>query len=255
MYPVVTKGRKKLLLFRFYLIFIVLAAVLGSIGLIIKNQNLVHRSITATVLLHLLCLVLWGGPYAFAAFAAAVLLLGVYEITGLLKVKRVPWMTVSLVFGGFLFWHDDWLPFLLPLFLGFSLYAFVGSRERIRSRLYMCGFMVFVLAPCAAAFAAIGSLSPGWIMFMVLLLQFNDVFGYVFDKLFGKRNVFKAISPNKTLEGYLGSAAMVAVGAVLLYTLVPVLQGYPLAQSLPLVAYMFVFGNGGICCSLSSRGD
>ena len=56
----------------------------------IDHQNLVHRSITATVLLHLLCLVLWGGPYAFAAFAAAVLLLGVYEITGLLKVKRVP---------------------------------------------------------------------------------------------------------------------------------------------------------------------
>ncbi|HHW07026.1 MAG TPA: phosphatidate cytidylyltransferase [Clostridia bacterium] len=115
--------------------------------------------------------------------------------------------------------------------------------------------MIFVLAPCAAALAAICSISPGWIMFMVLLLQFNDVFGYVFGKLFGKRHVFKQISPNKTLEGYLGSLLAVTAGTVLLYTLVPVLQGYPLTRCVPLAAYMFVFGNGGdLLFSVIKRG-
>lgn len=123
------------MLFRFYLIFILLAGILGNVGLIIKNQNLVHRSVTATVLLHLLCLVLWIGPPGFAVFAAVVLCFGIYEITGLLKENRVLWMTVSLALAGVLFWQDEWLRWIIPAFLGISLIAFIMSREHIRSPL------------------------------------------------------------------------------------------------------------------------
>lgn len=210
---------------------------------------------TATVLLHLLCLALWGGQYAYAVFVALVLCFGVYEIAGLLKENRALWIIVSLAFGGTLFVHKHWLCFVVPVFLGISLFAFVGKREYIRSRPYMYSLMILVLSACAASFAAVYTIGPGWIMFMVLLLQFNDVFGYVFGKAFGKTAVFKNISPSKTLEGYLGSAVAVAAGTVLLYTLIPVLRGYPLAKTLPLVAYMFIFGNAGdLLFSIIKRG-
>ena len=35
-----------------------------------------------------------------------------------------------------------------------------------------------------------------------------DSFSFFFGKLFGKKNIFKKISPNKTLEGYLGGFLM-----------------------------------------------
>jgi phosphatidate cytidylyltransferase len=42
------------------------------------------------------------------------------------------------------------------------------------------------------------------LIFLVLVVELSDILQYVFGKLFGRRPVAPAISPNKTWEGFVG---------------------------------------------------
>jgi len=54
------------------------------------------------------------------------------------------------------------------------------------------------------------------IAFLVLIAQASDVLQYVFGKLFGRHKIAPALSPSKTVEGFvLGVAAATAIGASL----------------------------------------
>lgn len=44
-----------------------------------------------------------------------------------------------------------------------------------------------------------------YILFLITLLSSIDIFAYVSGKIFGKRRIINDISPNKTLEGYVGA--------------------------------------------------
>jgi phosphatidate cytidylyltransferase len=54
------------------------------------------------------------------------------------------------------------------------------------------------------------------LLFLVLVVQLSDVFQYVWGKLLGRRKIAPTLSPNKTLEGFVGGALSAsAVGAAL----------------------------------------
>ncbi|MDN5939115.1 MAG: phosphatidate cytidylyltransferase, partial [Salinisphaera sp.] len=56
----------------------------------------------------------------------------------------------------------------------------------------------------------------GLVLYLVLLTEGNDVAQYLWGKSLGRRKVVPAVSPNKTLEGFLGGVATTTVLAVLL---------------------------------------
>jgi phosphatidate cytidylyltransferase len=45
------------------------------------------------------------------------------------------------------------------------------------------------------------------LLFLVLVVQLSDVFQYVWGKLFGKHKIAPNVSPNKTVEGFVGGVA------------------------------------------------
>jgi len=51
----------------------------------------------------------------------------------------------------------------------------------------------------------------GWVVFLLLVTQLNDVAQYVFGKCFGRRLIAPRASPNKTVEGFLGGIATSAL--------------------------------------------
>ena len=53
--------------------------------------------------------------------------------------------------------------------------------------------------------------ATGWVVFLLLITQLNDVAQYVFGKCFGRRLIAPRASPNKTIEGFLGGIATSAM--------------------------------------------
>jgi phosphatidate cytidylyltransferase len=81
--------------------------------------------------------------------------------------------------------------------------------------------MVFAIGHAAYLLALPDSGNPaagsaGLLLFLIFLTQFNDVAQYVWGKLFGRRKVAPAVSPNKTVEGLLGGVLTTTVLAWLI---------------------------------------
>lgn len=81
--------------------------------------------------------------------------------------------------------------------------------------------MVFAIGHAAYLLALPDDGNPaaggaGLLLFLIFLTQFNDVAQYFWGKLFGRRKVVPAISPNKTVEGLMGGVATTTVLAWLI---------------------------------------
>ena len=53
----------------------------------------------------------------------------------------------------------------------------------------------------------------GLVLFILFMTQFNDVCQYAWGKLFGKHKIIPKISPNKTIEGFLGGVITITVAS------------------------------------------
>ena len=69
----------------------------------------------------------------------------------------------------------------------------------------------------------------GLLLFVLIVVQFNDVAQYIWGKLFGKRKIAPAISPGKTWEGFLLGGATTIVLAIILS---PILTPFSLPMSI-----------------------
>lgn len=61
----------------------------------------------------------------------------------------------------------------------------------------------------------------GLILYLFLITACNDVFQFTWGKLFGKRKIIPAISPNKTWEGFIGGILTTAIWSYTLRYLTP----------------------------------
>lgn len=101
------------------------------------------------------------------------------------------------------------------------VYAFVfvavsnvltGRTERFLQRTATIHWGLMVCVYCVSYAPALLLLEiPGYgksntklLIFLVLVVELSDILQYVFGKLFGRRPVAPAISPNKTWEGFVG---------------------------------------------------
>jgi len=86
--------------------------------------------------------------------------------------------------------------------------------------------------------------SVAYIFFLLVIVESNDAFGYLWGSLIGRRKLVPQISPNKTREGMIGAVVSVLGLAVLLRVLVPQI-------STPhLLVLTFVLAVFGVCGDL-----
>jgi phosphatidate cytidylyltransferase len=123
-----------------------------------------------------------------------------------------------------------WVAFFL-IFIPVYAYLFVPIRNAIagdtarfleRTAAIQWGLMVCVYfvsyAPALLDLDVPGYVGQGakLLCFFVFVVQVSDVLQYVFGKLFGKHKISPLVSPNKTVEGFVGGiGASVALGAAL----------------------------------------
>lgn len=60
------------------------------------------------------------------------------------------------------------------------------------------------------------------ILFIVLITEINDVYQFTCGKLFGKNKIIPTVSPNKTVEGFIGGMILTTLTAYFLRFLLPI---------------------------------
>lgn len=181
---------------------------------------LVARLLTGIV--GALCLVwaLWAGREAVAcALIAAFSFLGALEFfqaAGLGRRVGLGILVGLLVLTSATFEAETFLVAyglsLTCLWLFYPLRREDPSRLLVRLSLETTGF-VYVSLP----FIALGMLlrtdgGLGWLVYLLFVVWMADVGGFVFGRLFGRHRVF-AMSPSKTLEGFLGGVCSSALAS------------------------------------------
>lgn len=144
--------------------------------------------------------------------------------------RRVLFWAYASIPVQYYFVADHWYGMFI-IFIPVYLFLFLPARMMLTgqtsgfikaaSTLHW-GLMVTVFAISHAAFLYTlpphpdGGGGAGLLLFLIFLTQFNDVAQYTWGKLFGKRKVIPAVSPNKTWEGLVGGIVSVAVLACII---------------------------------------
>jgi len=179
---------------------------------------------------------LWMAPLAFGLVflgrVPTVLGVGLVSLLGLKEFARATglyrdWWHTGVVYLGILgitflaLWPDspEGHPGLFGLFRVWPVYAIAlilmipilrnqveGQLQRIS--LAIVGFVYVGWMFGHLAFLADSTHAYGYLLYLLLAVQVNDVAAFTFGQLFGRHKLRPAISPNKTLEGSLGALAV-----------------------------------------------
>ncbi|RIE05250.1 hypothetical protein D3H35_01640 [Cohnella faecalis] len=215
------------------------------------KREVVVRGLTLIALQNLTCLALWIGYPAFRIYAALVLAAGLLELVYHYRSVRPGryanvLIVVAVLTSAVLFLEAErFAVYVLPIGLALAVYAFWGPAHQVRSPTFGALFAVGVIALGAGCLSLMAENGIAPVVTFLLLLQLNDAFGLLAGKRFGRTKLFPRISPNKTLEGYIGGALGVLAGILLLNGWIHTLSGTSVGKQLLIVCFILVFGNFG----------
>jgi phosphatidate cytidylyltransferase len=150
---------------------------------------------------------------------------------------------------------------LIPVFVFVLIptrIAMAGDTTNFLERAAKIQFGLMICVYCLSYAPALLMLHiPGYgggaaklLLFLVIVVQSSDVLQYVFGKLFGRRKIAPAVSPNKTWEGFFGGIAVATLLGTALWWATPFT---PLqAAGLSLVLTLMGFA-GGLVMSAIKR--
>ena len=181
-----------------------------------------HRELVARIRSWVLLVVLMLGPILLGAAwvigATALLALACHRefarATGLFRHRAE---SAAVVFGILLITFanaDHWYGLLVAAWpLGIGLVALVGlSADEPRGYIQRVALATFSFALFGMGLGHLGFLANDALfrpilVWLLVCVELNDIFAYVWGKLFGRRKLAPNTSPNKTLAGALGALA------------------------------------------------
>ncbi len=163
-------------------------------------------------------------------------------------VGLIPYVLTALYYGGHLeqiVLSDILVTVFLILFVSFIFELFAKAEQPFMNVAYILLAMFYIGGPMTMiqyiAFHG-GGFHPGTVFGMFGLVAVNDSFAYLIGSRIGKRPFFNRISPNKTLEGFIGGVVM----TMLLAPLFPYVLGELSVQHwVALAGLAAVFGTAG----------
>ncbi|MFG1173029.1 phosphatidate cytidylyltransferase [Erwiniaceae bacterium CAU 1747] len=136
--------------------------------------------------------------------------------------------------------------------------ALAGDTSHFLERAAKIQWSMMIAVYCISHAPALLMLSiPGYgqqniklLLFLMIVVQISDVLQYVFGKLWGKRPIVPKLSPNKTVEGFVGgilSASLVGMGLWWITPFAP-WQAFLISLLITLLGFL-----GGLCMSAIKR--
>ena len=175
------------------------------------------RVLTAAVLIPLVLLLIFKGPFWLITLAtAAVAALAGWEFMALADASGAKTPRIAVLFGiAALFVFGFWRPaYLAPLLgcLTFALFIVCAFRSPLPRVLPDAAYSVFGLIYVGLSLTTIPLLSaeengPSLLVFLFFVVWTGDVVALYVGRAFGRRKLAPSISPNKTWEGSAGSVA------------------------------------------------
>lgn len=185
-----------------------------------------QRIITALIIAPIvLALIFLASDWLFAVAMFLMALAGAWEWSALAgrpdrnsRLALVALFAAIVVTGWFLqqrFPYPQALMFYCALALGWWLFSLVWiaslRSEFPQSVKILCG--VLTLLPSLAAVVAVRSVSPWYLLILLLLTTSADIGAYFAGRAFGRRKLAPLVSPGKTWEGVVGGVVAVVLVA------------------------------------------
>lgn len=226
-------------------------------------MNLLLRIVSGAVLLAVIGLALWAGTAAVAVLIGAVVLVGCYELSGLLeRIELRPpdwllyplslWLAIRLALPAA--YQDVQWPLLAAVTVGLLAAAALRTgfgrwAAAVGGSVYLGFGLGFFLAlflapvdgqlPSGSGFDHLGVHLVGLVLLGVIA---GDTAAYLIGKAVGRHPFFPSISPRKTVEGAV-AGALATMLVVLLAG--PPLVGIGLAAAAGLAVLIAVAAQGG----------
>ncbi len=236
------------ILWRFDAVVLALIVVAGIVAGVVGHRPTLTRSLTLLVILLGLSLALWTRPEGILLLSVLLALGGLREVW---KVWGVPGLWVALA-GGLGLGLAAWQP---SAQVAWPFIAIVAVSWFLSRRWVVTPAFAMVLALIVGVgLGFFARLSVAGVLTLVLLLQMNDAFAYFGGHLVGRHHIVFAISPGKTLEGYLAGVLGVGAGVVLGFWPLGLFTGMAFAPIALLGVYLVLAGDlGDLFFSLLKR--
>jgi len=196
-------------------------------------ENLVARIRAWWAMVVVFGIAIATGGYGSLVMFAIVSFLALREVMTLLPTRRADHRAMVWTFFLFLpaqyyFVAIGWygmFALLIPVYAYLmlpSLMVLAGDTEDFLARTSRLQWVLMICVFCVSHAPALQMLEiPGYegqgaklLLFLVVVTETSDVLQYTVGKLFGRHKAVPTVSPNKTVEGYLGGGGLaVALGA------------------------------------------
>lgn len=195
-------------------------------------RNLIQRTITGFLYVSLITVSIVWHPLAFCLIALVLLVFAVIEYNNLFKSKTFPSFYVQLfmVLAGIIFILGSlvilkMLPLaalsillIIPLIILIISLGKEYSTSSISIFNQFSGLSLYLVLPLLACVLLFDPLLTGthhyvFPLFLFFILWMNDTMAYVSGMLAGRHPLAAAISPSKTIEGFMGGIFFSLAGA------------------------------------------
>ena len=220
-------------------------------------SNLAMRLGTAAVAAPVILLLLYRGPaLGFYALAFAAAMLACFELFEMThpgdRVAQIAGVALSAATSLAIYFYGDDARVLITVLVAVPLLGplvtlwRLGDMKSAAFRAFAIGMGPLFVAVPITMLAMVRRDSPDGPSYVVLALMiawFGDSGGYFAGRLLGKRKLYEAVSPKKTVEGSLGGLGGSVVGALLAHFWY--LPSLPLGNAVILALVAGAFGQAG----------
>ena len=117
---------------------------------------------------------------------------------------------------------------LLSYTMGITFYANSKSIQKIGNTLFCICYIFIPLALAIPIAESNNTFESNTLIGLFILIWASDSWAFILGKLFGRRKLFEKISPNKTLEGFVGSFILTSLTGGIIgqkYLVLPFIEG------------------------------
>lgn len=189
-----------------------------------KKSDLIPRLTTAVVAIPILLYFIFFSPaWAFALLVVWAGATSTWEYCNIVygdEHKPGVWLSAFLgagVVSVVYFWGELSIAALCVSALVLFLFFLFNYRDQKQASKYISASVTGVvygslfMSCLALLYRDAGAAGPLWVLLILVIVWFSDTGAYFTGKAFGKRKLYEAVSPNKSIEGAVGGF-VVSVG-------------------------------------------